>query len=145
MEPNKIDPPVIQYSSVPYCAAAPAVIASAVLMSFCPNCGTILDPPTDDSIKCTFCPFECKFHEHPIPPVHTSSAPKQRPTWVDDVQDTAGDTSENMNKHAVIEEPCPKCGNPELYFYTMQLRSVDEGSTVFYECPKCKHKYSQNN
>ena len=114
-------------------------------MSFCPDCGTILDPPTDDNIKCTFCPFECKFHDHPIPPVHTTSAPKQRPTWIDDAKDAAGDEMENMNKHAVIDEPCPKCGNPELYFYTMQLRSVDEGSTVFYECPKCKHKYSQNN
>jgi DNA-directed RNA polymerase I subunit RPA12 len=27
----------------------------------------------------------------------------------------------------------------------MQLRSVDEGSTVFYECVKCSHKFSQNN
>jgi DNA-directed RNA polymerase I subunit RPA12 len=50
-----------------------------------------------------------------------------------------------LEKHATIEEPCPKCGNPELYFYTMQLRSVDEGSTVFYECPKCEYKYSINN
>ena len=49
------------------------------------------------------------------------------------------------NKHATIEEPCPKCKHPTLYFYTMQLRSVDEGSTVFYECPKCAHKFSQNN
>ena len=49
------------------------------------------------------------------------------------------------NKHATIDEPCPKCKHPTLYFYTMQLRSVDEGSTVFYECPECAHKFSQNN
>ena len=49
------------------------------------------------------------------------------------------------NKHATIDEPCPQCKHPTLYFYTMQLRSVDEGSTVFYECPECAHKFSQNN
>lgn len=36
-----------------------------------------------------------------------------------------------------IKEDCPKCDNDELTFYTLQLRSVDEGQTVFYECEKC--------
>jgi DNA-directed RNA polymerase subunit M/transcription elongation factor TFIIS len=38
-----------------------------------------------------------------------------------------------------IDEKCPKCGHGKMYFYTMQLRSVDEGSTVFYECVKCAY------
>eukprot|EP00955_Chlamydomonas_euryale_P018107 192819-Chlamydomonas_euryale.AAC.3 len=45
---------------------------------------------------------------------------------------------------AQVDEACPKCGNQGMEFYTMQLRSADEGQTVFYECPKCRHKYSQN-
>ncbi|KAJ9524574.1 hypothetical protein QJQ45_024159 [Haematococcus lacustris] len=45
----------------------------------------------------------------------------------------------------LVDEPCPKCKHPVLEFYTMQLRSADEGQTVFYECTKCGHKYSQNN
>lgn len=48
-------------------------------------------------------------------------------------------------KRATVDEPCPKCAHPQLEFYTMQLRSADEGQTVFYECINCGHKYSQNN
>lgn len=39
-----------------------------------------------------------------------------------------------------VDESCPKCGNIEMEFYTMQLRSADEGQTVFYECAKCKYE-----
>ncbi len=66
--------------------------------------------------------------------------PTPAQSWISDDSE-----KEEMEKHAKIDEPCPKCSHPELYFYTMQLRSVDEGSTVFYECPKCNHKFSQNN
>jgi DNA-directed RNA polymerase I subunit RPA12 len=107
---------------------------------FCPLCGTILDAPVTDDVKCSFCPFQFKFSNISLPEVTTRSPPTTKPAWIGDDKDE--DTS---NKHAIIQEPCPKCAHPELYFYTMQLRSVDEGSTVFYECPKCTHKYSVNN
>lgn len=36
-----------------------------------------------------------------------------------------------------VEERCPNCGFHQMEFYTMQLRSADEGQTVFYECKEC--------
>ena len=46
---------------------------------------------------------------------------------------------------ATIEEACIKCNHPQVGYYTVQLRSVDEGQTVFYECPNCKYTWSINN
>lgn len=38
----------------------------------------------------------------------------------------------------VVERRCVKCGNNQFSYATLQLRSVDEGQTVFYTCTKCK-------
>ena len=119
---------------------------------FCSQCGTILDPPVGSTICCDFCGHTCKFSEVSTSEVITYSAIRSRPPWLgeEDDHESSGPSAskgekKDRPKHAKIEETCPKCGHPELYFYTMQLRAVDEGSTVFYECPKCSHTYSQNN
>ena len=38
-----------------------------------------------------------------------------------------------------IEKECTTegCGNDQAYFYSRQIRSVDEGQTVYYECTEC--------
>lgn len=36
---------------------------------------------------------------------------------------------------------CPKCGNGEAHWFMKQMRSADEPPTVFYTCPKCRHKW----
>ena len=43
-----------------------------------------------------------------------------------------------------VEEECPKCKYHRMSFYTMQMRSVDEGQTVFYTCLSCNYKFSTN-
>lgn len=44
----------------------------------------------------------------------------------------------------VVERKCPKCGNERMSYATLQLRSADEGQTIFYTCTKCKHKETEN-
>jgi DNA-directed RNA polymerase I subunit RPA12 len=55
-----------------------------------------------------------------------------------------GAAEEGARVRATVDEKCPACGNQGMEFYTMQLRSADEGQTVFYECAACGHKYSTN-
>jgi DNA-directed RNA polymerase subunit M/transcription elongation factor TFIIS len=46
---------------------------------------------------------------------------------------------DDVQTSVVIQHPCEKCGREEVRYYTQQLRSADEGTTVFYEC-ECGHK-----
>lgn len=86
--------------------------------------------------------------------VVTHSHSRPVPEWLVEYRATHGTAEEKATAgkeaaakkpaRAVVSEECPKCKNPTMEFYTMQLRSADEGQTVFYECPKCSHKFSVN-
>eukprot|EP00736_Rhodelphis_marinus_P004969 Rmarinus@m.16494 len=51
---------------------------------------------------------------------------------------------ETFKERSTVKEECPKCHYGRMAFHTAQLRSADEGQTIFYECLKCKYKFSQN-
>ncbi|XP_043588381.1 DNA-directed RNA polymerase I subunit RPA12 [Bombus pyrosoma] len=44
----------------------------------------------------------------------------------------------------IVERKCPQCQNDKMSYATLQLRSADEGQTVFYTCTKCKFKETEN-
>ena len=43
-----------------------------------------------------------------------------------------------------VDRKCAKCGYEKMSYATLQLRSADEGQTVFFTCLKCKFKESEN-
>mmetsp|Transcript_921 Transcript_921/g.2601 ORF Transcript_921/g.2601 Transcript_921/m.2601 type:complete len:124 (-) Transcript_921:30-401(-) len=110
--------------------------------SFCPVCSTLLTLPEIDHISCDNCGWHCKYADLAKLEVVTTSHTKPLQPWVAQSQ---GAEEDKGRARALVDEECPKCSHRGLYFYTMQLRSADEGQTVFYECPSCAHKYSVNN
>ena len=53
-------------------------------------------------------------------------------------------TEDDIRSDAFAQEACPDCGRKEMRFYTQQLRSADEGTTVFYHC-ECGYRATVNN
>ncbi|KAK0179534.1 hypothetical protein PV327_005278 [Microctonus hyperodae] len=54
------------------------------------------------------------------------------------------DDAEEEADGPIVERKCPQCGNEQMSYATLQLRSADEGQTVFFTCTKCKFKETEN-
>ena len=113
-------------------------------LSFCSACGSLLARGAK-TLEC----LDCKATYTAPPPKKkvTHSKPSDFPSALrtkhSDVQKVDDDAAGVQEQ--TIKQPCEKCGVQEVRFYTLQLRSVDEGTTVFYSCPACGHKWSANN
>ncbi|PKS07307.1 hypothetical protein jhhlp_005909 [Lomentospora prolificans] len=114
---------------------------------FCMGCGNLLPESRGSKkniLKCECCGLESK----DIAQIKTvsSTAPSDFPSVLRQKLHT---TIQEVERHEIdtmakTEERCPKCGNYEVRFTTLQLRSADEGSTVLFFCD-CGHKWNQDN
>ncbi|KAL1929488.1 hypothetical protein VTP01DRAFT_1626 [Rhizomucor pusillus] len=117
-------------------------------LTFCPECGNLLDLPTadDDIVLCNLCSFAYKTsgNEEEETKVITTSSPHAFQSPLKAKRHLVQQSKQPTESAAMIKEKCPKCGNDEMAYHTMQLRSADEGQTVFYTCPKCGYKENLN-
>ncbi|KAJ9583377.1 hypothetical protein L9F63_022284 [Diploptera punctata] len=106
---------------------------------FCPDCGTILPLLSDkDGVRCYICKkvygsevfpgLECNYTSQ-FNSLETYSELKK---------------GQESAEGPVVERKCPNCENDTMSYATLQLRSADEGQTVFYTCTKCKFKETEN-
>ncbi|WPH04444.1 Hypothetical protein R9X50_00733500 [Acrodontium crateriforme] len=114
---------------------------------FCTDCGTLLEPNAGRKafITCDVCGSENK--DTSSKTITTSSKPDAFPSTLrtrlrSDVQEVS---EAERRTEVKIKEVCPKCGHDEVRYYTQQLRSADEGSTIFYTCESCSFKWVVNN
>lgn len=116
---------------------------------FCTDCGNLLDNITSkkSQLKCSMCEKEYDANLFAELSVVTESAPNAFPSSLrakrSAVKTSIGE--DEFEDGAIIKETCPQCGNDEMSFHTLQMRSADEGATVFYTCTKCGYRFSQNN
>ena len=118
---------------------------------FCPNCHNTLSVNATGAVNCGVCTYTTNLSTYAsagtLPSRKTVSADRPVPLWAksDEEQSALRNSESGSSKRMVVEEPCLKCGAKEVGFYTVQLRSVDEGQTVFYECPNCTYTWSTHN
>mmetsp|Transcript_21434 Transcript_21434/g.44702 ORF Transcript_21434/g.44702 Transcript_21434/m.44702 type:complete len:118 (+) Transcript_21434:36-389(+) len=113
---------------------------------FCPNCRATLKVDSTGEVDCVVCSYNSNLADmDKLPSITTYSMERPTPIWAKSDEEQAALKKSNDPVRATIEEPCIRCSHPEVGYYTVQLRSVDEGQTVFYECPNCKHTWSINN
>ncbi|XP_015185305.1 PREDICTED: DNA-directed RNA polymerase I subunit RPA12 [Polistes dominula] len=109
---------------------------------FCPQCGSILPLLEEKGLVSCYC---CKRNWGPEVygnmamsyTIHFQSKNAYTRLKETDENDQNGDGP-------VVERLCPQCGNEKMSYATLQLRSADEGQTVFYTCTKCKFKETEN-
>ena len=106
---------------------------SSNLDLFCKFCGTLVPIRHESVLKCPLCQqaFSSETLENSEITVNVTKTQEET-------------TTAKGSGRTIINERCPECGKEGLYFTTAQIRSADEGQTIFYECIHCHYKYSQN-
>jgi DNA-directed RNA polymerase subunit M len=66
---------------------------------------------------------------------------KPRKETPPDIVVDRGDSDIRTNPVAQVE--CPKCGNISAETWSLQTRSADEPTTIFFRCTKCAHTWRE--
>jgi DNA-directed RNA polymerase I subunit RPA12 len=113
-------------------------------LAFCDKCGNLLDPigPADDSVRCACCLLDIPVKGLAMVEVVTESRPSAFPSALRQKRSVVKQRA--VEEAPTIQEKCPQCGREEMTFHTLQLRSADEGATVFYSCV-CGYRSRMNN
>lgn len=108
-------------------------------MEFCPNCERKLFPVTETSestsrvqLKCVRCGYIQEDIQTPL----TGHNTKTRSNVV-----TVIDNMENLQTMPTTRRECPKCHNTQAYYWQVQTRAGDEGSTQFFRCTQCRYTW----
>ncbi|KAJ2768566.1 DNA-directed RNA polymerase I core subunit rpa12 [Coemansia nantahalensis] len=113
---------------------------------FCATCASLLDSPGDqDHIVCHACGDDHEGTQFEGIETVSRSQDTAFPSRLRNKRSLVQGVGEVERSNARVKEVCQKCGAEEMEFHTMQMRSADEGQTVFYKCVKCGHGFSLNN
>ncbi|XP_075711225.1 DNA-directed RNA polymerase I subunit RPA12 [Rhinoderma darwinii] len=108
---------------------------------FCSDCGSVLPPPgIQDTVTCLCCGHRTHVTEFLMKCVQRSVVFNKLDTIVvSNESDEAG-----ALKGPQIDRRCNRCGCEKMVYYTRQMRSADEGQTVFYTCVQCRFQEKED-
>jgi DNA-directed RNA polymerase subunit M len=108
-------------------------------MEFCPNCERKLFPVTEISestsriqLKCVRCGYIQESTQTPL----SGRTTKSTSTVV-----TVIDNNEELQTMPTARRECPQCQNTRAFFWQVQTRAGDEGSTQFFRCTQCRYTW----
>lgn len=109
-------------------------------IAFCASCGALLPslPEKGNTVSCRACKFAA--------PIDSFVGRETSYTIIFNKRENTKAKKDEDDEDAgpTIERKCPKCGHDKMSYAALQLRSADEGQTVFFTCLKCKFKESEN-
>lgn len=115
---------------------------------FCPSCGTLLPAlPPVGHVRCLACRYEVRIESFSAVTTAYTVKFNQRDAHDQRRKKRAGAHAQDSDDEAdgpTVERRCPKCAHEKMSYAALQLRSADEGQTVFFTCLKCKYKESEN-
>uniref|UniRef100_A0A3Q4G5P3 DNA-directed RNA polymerase subunit n=2 Tax=Neolamprologus brichardi TaxID=32507 RepID=A0A3Q4G5P3_NEOBR len=108
--------------------------------NFCPECGNVLPLPGIADVVC--CPG-CSFR---IPVSEFSGQEIYSAVVFNPVEQTAvsQDDEDSEMKGPVIDRRCSRCNKEGMIYHTRQMRSADEGQTVFFSCIHCRYQEKED-
>ncbi|XP_027591611.1 DNA-directed RNA polymerase I subunit RPA12 isoform X1 [Pipra filicauda] len=105
-------------------------------LDFCPECGSVLPrpgpPPTIRCPRCSFT-FHCADFEGRSVRASVEFNPLEPRAGRG-----GGSAAPPGTEGPMVERKCPRCGHEGMSYHTRQMRSADEGQSVFYTCPRCR-------
>ncbi|XP_053769499.1 DNA-directed RNA polymerase I subunit RPA12 isoform X1 [Desmodus rotundus] len=115
-------------------------------LDFCPDCGSVLPlPGTQDTVPCARCGFSINVR------VLTACADFEGKVVKTSVVFHKLGTTKPMSMEEgpefqgpVVDRRCSRCGHEGMAYHTRQMRSADEGQTVFYTCTSCKFQEKED-
>ncbi|KAK1804903.1 hypothetical protein P4O66_019272 [Electrophorus voltai] len=110
-------------------------------INFCPECGNILPVPLlKDDISCPRCSFKISVREF-AGQVITSSVVFNP---LDESSSAVESKKDSELSGPVVDRRCSRCNKEGMVYHTRQMRSADEGQTVFFTCIHCRYQEKED-
>ncbi|KAF4100232.1 DNA-directed RNA polymerase I subunit RPA12 [Onychostoma macrolepis] len=110
-------------------------------LNFCPECGNILPVPgRENTITCPRCSFKIPVREFTGQVIKSSVVfnPLDQSSCIVESEEDA------ELKGPVIDRRCSRCNKEGMVYHTRQMRSADEGQTVFFTCIHCRFQEKED-
>ena len=116
---------------------------------FCATCGTFVEMPLiDNHIHCAKCKISISLLDLQLDSFKEEKNYGRNKGWIQEyyAEEPQKLTHKDGNE-PTIEQSCTakNCDSNLCYYTSRQMRSADEGETIFYQCVKCKTRFTLNN